>query len=669
MKKLLSIFLIPALIFLINAALMPVTNHYYVSASGSDSNSGTSSASPFLTIAKVNSLSLVPGDIVSFNGGDTFYGTLNITHSGSAGNSITYNSYGTGNATITGFTTVSAWTNLGSNIWESTGAVSTLSTCNMVVINGVNTPMGRYPNTGYLPYQSHSGNTSITSSSLTGTPNWTGAQLVMRSIRWMLERNPITSQSGGTLTYTGGSSAGTNGYGFFIQNDVRTLDTTNEWYYNPATKKIRIYSTTMPTNVEVPAIEELVLNNKASFITYDHIDFRGANSYLFENRDGKSVIVQRCSFIFSGITGYFVSGYNSTKDEQTINNCVFSDNNEHAMDLTDYTGRSLVQYNNINNTNIIPGTGSTSQGAGDAINLKGNGSVAEYNTINNTGHIAINISNTDGLTARYNYITYFGMTRYDAGGIYSWNQDSTITTNRIIDHNIIMYAKATSDGIGTDSPSLFGIYIDGDSKNTTITNNTVAHIQNGDGIFILNSGSVTIRNNTCFDNKNQLEFTRSSGGMNIANMIVKNNFLISKGGTQLAFSYRDDNNSFKFGTADSNYYARPVDDSLTIATSILYTPTNRTLAGWQTYSGFDAHSHKSPVTITSTGQFNFLYNATSSPVTTILPFTYVDVTNTSYSSITLQPYSSAVLLLSGPAPDAPAAPHIIVAKGKIIFTH
>jgi hypothetical protein len=39
---------------------------------------------------------------------------------------MTFGAYGTGaNPIITGFTTVSSWSNLGGNIWESTSAVST----------------------------------------------------------------------------------------------------------------------------------------------------------------------------------------------------------------------------------------------------------------------------------------------------------------------------------------------------------------------------------------------------------------------------------------------------------------------------------------------------------------------------------------------------------------
>ena len=51
---------------------------------------------------------------------------------------------------------------------------------------------------------------------------------------------------------------GTNNYGFFIQNDSRTLDTAGEWYYNLSTKKIRIYSSISPTNVQVSTEEAVI---------------------------------------------------------------------------------------------------------------------------------------------------------------------------------------------------------------------------------------------------------------------------------------------------------------------------------------------------------------------------------------------------------------------------
>ena len=220
--------------FLILSTIASATD-YYISSSGNDANNGRSSSTPWKTIAKVNSAFSImkPGDRILFKRGDTFYGTLKISKSGLSGSPIIIGAYGTGaNPIITGFTNVTAWTNLGSNIWESSSAVSTLSTCNMVTINGVNTGMGRYPNTGYLTYKTYSDNTSITSSSLSGTPNWIGAELVVRTNQFVIDRTFITCQTTGTLTYSPALTfTPIDGFGFFIQNDSRTLDLINEWYY------------------------------------------------------------------------------------------------------------------------------------------------------------------------------------------------------------------------------------------------------------------------------------------------------------------------------------------------------------------------------------------------------------------------------------------------------
>lgn len=50
----------------------------------------------------------------------------------------------------------------------------------MVTFNNKVQGMGRYPNNGYLSYESHTGNTSITDSQLVSNNNWVGAEAVIR---------------------------------------------------------------------------------------------------------------------------------------------------------------------------------------------------------------------------------------------------------------------------------------------------------------------------------------------------------------------------------------------------------------------------------------------------------------------------------------------------------
>jgi hypothetical protein len=72
---------------------------YYISPTGNNNNAGTLAA-PWQTIAKANGNSFVAGDIVLFEGGQTFTGTLTPARNGTSTNRITFGSYGTGRATI-----------------------------------------------------------------------------------------------------------------------------------------------------------------------------------------------------------------------------------------------------------------------------------------------------------------------------------------------------------------------------------------------------------------------------------------------------------------------------------------------------------------------------------------------------------------------------------------
>ena len=75
---------------------------YYLSASGSDSNNGTTSGTAWQTIAKANAVGLYPGDTLSLNGGDTFAGNLLIDppFAPTGDKPIAITTHGTGQAII-----------------------------------------------------------------------------------------------------------------------------------------------------------------------------------------------------------------------------------------------------------------------------------------------------------------------------------------------------------------------------------------------------------------------------------------------------------------------------------------------------------------------------------------------------------------------------------------
>src|SRR6266702_1043167 len=89
-----------AVLFVAAPASGALATTYYVSPSGSDSNSGTA-ASPWQTVDRINRTLLVPGDSVLFQGGQRFSGTTLIPPaSGAASAPIRFGSYGTGRAQL-----------------------------------------------------------------------------------------------------------------------------------------------------------------------------------------------------------------------------------------------------------------------------------------------------------------------------------------------------------------------------------------------------------------------------------------------------------------------------------------------------------------------------------------------------------------------------------------
>jgi hypothetical protein len=109
------------LLFLIGARASAAT--YYVSSStGTDSNNGTASTTPWQTIAHVNGQTFVAGDSILFKRGDVWNESLAPASSGSSGSPITFDAYGTGAApNLTGYYAVpaTAWVLVTGNAWKA----------------------------------------------------------------------------------------------------------------------------------------------------------------------------------------------------------------------------------------------------------------------------------------------------------------------------------------------------------------------------------------------------------------------------------------------------------------------------------------------------------------------------------------------------------------------
>jgi len=651
-----TIILVAIFLFVFSAFTVSVSAaDYYVKTGGNDSNSGTSDATAWATIDKVNSAfsGLNPGDRILFRRGDTFYGTIKITRSGSSGAPITLGAYGTGDKpVITGFTTITTWTDEGNGIYSAPLTAEELT--NMVVINGKQYAMGRWPDSGYNIFESVSSNISITDTELSSSTNWKGAEVVIRKNDWSIDRCLITAHSGQVLSYTsfGTTQDASTGHGYFIQNDIRTLNSYGEWFHDQINGKIYIWFGTSPSssiNVEIATLKNTVCINSNDYITLDNLNFRGSISHLISGNDSYNndyLTIKNSLLSFAGMNGIQLWGKYGVVTGNTLSNC-----NQTGICMSgDYHS---ISTNEIRNIGALPGQGYRGNIACGLL-IGGNNCTIEKNIIRLIGYNGIKMSSTaDIITIRNNVIDSVLLTLNDGGGIYTVAEG----TNRVFDGNIIMNVIGNTTGTPyPDRPIARGIYLDVGSTNVIATNNTAFNCSES-GFMIHRASGNRFENNTSFNNPNGFFFQNSSGS-NIKNNTIKGNIFFAKAASQYSLKFTSTADDIPaFGTADNNYYARPIDDNEVIYT---YSPSTgykkRTLASWQSFTSQDKNSQKSAVTVSDTSKIDFYYNPSTSNKVITLSQPMVDVTGKKYSgSVTLLPYTS-VILMPDPNPSTPAVP-------------
>jgi parallel beta-helix repeat protein len=642
--------LICFLAFFVFSQKINAAPYYFSSTEGDDSRTAVQAqnpATPWRSLSRLASFfpSLQAGDVIYFKRGDVFFGSINVTRSG-----ISFNAYGTGsNPIISGFQNLT-FTSIGSNLWESN---SVTVRPNTLTYNGNYQAPGRFPNTGYLTHEGSNGTNQITDNQLTG--NWVGGELCVRKNNWISDKGIITSQSGTTLTYQNISGDWhTNGWGYFLQNHPMALDQNGDWYYNSSNQRIVLFSTVTPGPVKVSNIARLVQlnNNSASF---SNIDFEGANDFTFHITNSNSTSVTNSTIQFSGSFAFYANGSANLR----VEGCNISYSNNEAF-LIQGSPNSIIRNNTINYTGI--------EGAGQGLNVTNleysaisisgsDGTIISGNSISNTGYNAIHFLFGNNYTIQNNFINRFNTVKDDGSAIYTWNGNGSpanYTGSKIIGNVILNGTAATGSRNNPSYTPAYGIYMDDNAAGVAIIGNTIADCA-GSGIYIHNAHDLVIRGNTVYNcgsatadpaSVGQMQFLGDGGSFLIRNVSMFDNVFVSKFARQIVLKWDTNfNDILLFGSADSNYYARPIDDNL--MARIVATGTNPfyTLASWKTYSGKDPNSKKSPRTVTSVDSLRFVYNETSVPKVISLGATYIDIRGNSHSgSITLQPNTSAVLI-------------------------
>ncbi|OLY93132.1 hypothetical protein BUE76_15470 [Cnuella takakiae] len=639
---------------------------YYFSNAGNDARTASEArnpATPWKSIIKLNSImaSLKPGDRVLFKRGDIFYGKIRVTTSGTSSAPITYSAYGSGaNPIISGFVNLTNWVNKGNGIYEVVN--SKFPSCiNMVTMNGLPKALGRWPNAdaplkGYMIAEAAASGT-ITDNELPSSPNWTGAELIVRTSHWTLDRFKVNTHVGTKLTFTqlSGTYKPLAKYGYFIQNHLRTLDKLGEWAYDNATKKLSMFfGSNSPANYDIQASmeEEPIDVYDADNVVFDNLQMEGGNENGIRIYSSNNAVVQNCEVRNSGIDGIAAS---ITDNLKVLNNSIRTSHNI-GIFLIGVTNNSLIRNNEIVASGLLAGMGPSSSNTSNGMRVNGTRNTVEYNVVDSSGYCGIQFTG-DYTAIKNNLIRNFALTKDDAGGIYMTAKSGSTEVGRKIWNNIIEDGIGAKEGTNLSSTQqVSGIYLDNHVSGVDVRGNSVTRCGKV-GIYIHNNTNITIENNTCFDNKAQMMLNHDDSNMpQLRNIKMKNNIFVSKDPKQtVAFFYTKVNDISSFGSIDSNYYSRPLDENVTIqGITYLYTSSqnskNYSFDQWRGLYGHDRNSKKSVKTYASTVNkdevFRYLVNATTSSKTFSLSGTYVDARNRQYSgSVSLEPYTSMVLML------------------------
>lgn len=664
---------------------------YYVSNSGSDANSGTSTGSPWASLTKVNSFTFTYGDHIYFNRGDAFFGTIQnpkTTGTASISNRLYYDAYGTGaRPIIYGTVSISSWTETfsGSNIWRSVVVVGgTSDYLQMVTKNDKPIAPGRYPDIGsspstgdYLIVDAVQGSNQILDAALPLTPDFDGGEIVMRKERWTTGRDSIANDSSHYIRFvvshktSGGAAVYTTkvGWGYFIQHHLSTLTVQDEWYWSRSTKQLYYYSTTgAPTGIKVATKDTMFTINNKDYITIQNLAFSGYNEEgICIDNTSTHITVKNCTIknTGEGVKGVGASLYTRVESDSLLYCTV---RGVHGYDADSF----YIADNYMNHIGDINGMGAKFNEAGggpcSGISFyRSTSSITiQNNIIKNIGFGGICFQSNDNVYIGYNLIDTFCLTQDDVGGIYTWSPSVTTNVNRVIEYNVVMhgigalYGQSTSV-TSTEGNAAFCYYFDNYAGQVEVNYNTgfgggrsVVYLHGNNQVNF--RGNTFIQDSTGFSYKQPwVVFTQNlSDHTTITNCKFRDNIVWAKG-VQKIMKFQDYTAapvSTNFNTSDSNHFVFHNNTASTDTIRFSERSTNYGYGAWKNLKSSESHSDT--LQYKAANKVLFDYNVSATPkVVDLGGYNYINAKGAILASVTLQQGESFIGIrgtLNGAAP-------------------
>jgi hypothetical protein len=682
-------------------------NTYYVSASGgNDSYNGLSESQPFRTLAKVNSLSLLPGDRVLFKCGDTWRAEqLVISHSGNEGAPILFGAYPDGCANppvLSGSKPVGGW-----SLYTGSIYVATLPTTdfplglNQLFRNGARLRLGRWPNPdagngGYSFVDGHSaGSNQISDNELPGGIDWTGAIIHIKNIRWSMLDRQVTASSGTSLTLNTGlscliSSWGTcAGWGYFINNHLATLDQEGEWYYDAAAHKVYLYSSSAPTNIEGSVILEdastlrhgglmlsdgsatayVVVENLVIQNWFNHgISTPGSmNQDIYHHITVRNVTIKDVDSAGIWLSSWLERPFDGRKGLRGGHHLTFENNiidGANAFGISGYFAESTFTGNTIRNIALIANLGKSGMSCGittgectengDGLRIRlydvrdsGFGNRLQNNHFEKIGYNGVDVFGPE-TTLEENFITQACFSKADCGGVRVFGETSLAATSVYNVHllnNLIVDIPGNVDGCEASRKAFgMGIYIDNYSRDVQTRGNTVIDTTISGILYQRSSGQIA--DNTIYNASTGTEYSAQLDlGSDETRVTVSGNKLFGLNNEAWTLYARSLSN---FVASDHNYLFHPY-----VNKHIAFGPswTRYSFAGWKSFSGLESNSKTNWYTQAAgeTPRSRILYNESLTMKTFDLGTRqYLDLNqNVVVGTVTLAPFTSLILVDNG----------------------
>jgi parallel beta-helix repeat protein len=468
---------------------------YHVAADGDDSRAPavvSDPATPWKTLAKVQSRTFVPGDSILLRRGDTWREALTLKQSGTAALPIHIGAYGTateaptldGTLRIPGTSTG----NLRIAKLSDPRAVKT------VLVGRDPIPVSRFPDTGWIQASRTENDLVVVAPGLAGT-DWTGASIHLRTAMWTLETHRVLRQEGERLTLDAKAIYSfPDSVRFFLSNHPSAIGARPSWAFTSKDSTLR-WSGASAT-VDAALVPTLLDISWQDHIHVRGLRFRGSTAQALKSA-GAGIRIEDCDFEHPGLVGITTDGADVAISGNTIRGATNSA-------IIARGQRQRIEANTLrdNATPSIIGPDGMGDGCcgGYGILYHGDSSILARNTIDSTGYNGLGFFG-QSILVEENEIAHSCMSTDDCGGIY------TITglyanpgaQGSVVRRNVVRDAVGAPGGWRGAWAASQGIYLDDGSHDIDVDSNIAWG--NTNGLYLHNTRRVGIRGNTFFANR------------------------------------------------------------------------------------------------------------------------------------------------------------------------